>query len=236
VPIVEKNQDGILSHAEKIVAAGAELIEWRADFFTDLRDHNCLRDCLDKIRHIIDDIPLIFTIRTNNEGGEAQISDEDYRDLLIFTAETGLADIIDVELFRFNGNIHKLVADLQSRGSVVILSNHDFHSTPPKPEIIRRLSLMQQAGGDILKIAVMPNSAADVLELLCATNEFSQQSESLLVTMAMGGLGSISRITGEVFKSCLTFGTAGKSSAPGQIPIEQLKKCLDIIHDTQMFE
>lgn len=201
-----------------------------------MRDRNCLRNLLDKIRLIIDDIPLIFTIRTNNEGGEAQISDEDYRDLLIFTAETRLADIIDVELFRFNGIIYKLVEDLQSRRSVVILSNHDFHSTPPKTEIIKRLQLMQQAGGDILKIAVMPNSAADVLELLCATNEFSQQSESLLVTMSMGGLGSISRITGEVFRSCLTFGTVGKSSAPGQIPIEQLKKCLDIIHDTQMFE
>ncbi len=212
------------------------MIEWRADFYSDLRDKPCLRDTLEKIRSVIGDLPLIFTIRTSSEGGLAQISDEDYRDLLLFVADSKLTDILDVELFRFSGNISELVADLQSKDALVILSNHEFHFTPPKAELVRRMQLMLQVGGDLLKIAVMPNCAADVIELLSATNEMSQQTETPLVTMAMGGLGSISRITGEVFKSCLTFGSVEKSSAPGQIPIEQLKQCLEIIHNSHMLQ
>ena len=40
--------------------------------------------------------------------------------------------------------------------------------------------------------------------------------------MSMGKLGVISRICGEVFGSAVTFGTAGKASAPGQLPANQL--------------
>ena len=53
-----------------------------------------------------------------------------------------------------------------------------------------------------------------------------------VLTMSMSGLGSITRLTGEVFSSCATFGSVGKSSAPGQIPLEKLITVLDTIHDS----
>lgn len=145
-------------------------------------------------------------------------------------AKTKIVDLIDVELFRCEGQIVDLVKCLHDLGARVIISNHDFQSTPPKDELVQRLHRMQHVGGDLLKIAVMPNNTNDVIELLSATNQMAGEAETPLVTMSMGGLGAISRITGEVFNSSLTFGTVGKSSAPGQIPIEQLKQCLEIVH------
>jgi 3-dehydroquinate dehydratase-1 len=92
---------------------------------------------------------------------------------------------------------------------------------------------MQELGADLPKIALMPNSPADVLCLLTATEEMaSKYATKPLVTMSMGGLGSISRLSGEVFGSSMTFGTAGKSSAPGQISVNELKQCLQTIHSS----
>ena len=87
-------------------------------------------------------------------------------------------------------------------------------------------------GADILKIAVMPKSRTDVLELLSATEEMQRlYTEKPVVTMSMGSLGLISRLSGEFFGSAITFGAGDKASAPGQIPAERLKMILDEIHE-----
>lgn len=163
-----------------------------------------------------------------------EISDADYSSLLLVVSQTNLVDLIDVELFRCEGTIFDLVKGIHSHNSLVIMSNHDFKATPPHYELINRMRLMQAYGGDVLKIAVMPTSSQDVLTLLSATDRMATETDRPLVTMSMGKLGLISRITGEVFNSSLTFGTVGKSSAPGQIPIDQLKQCLEIIHASQI--
>jgi 3-dehydroquinate dehydratase-1 len=78
----------------------------------------------------------------------------------------------------------------------------------------------------------MPTSKADVLELLSATNTmYNEHATRPLVTMSMAATGVISRLAGEVFGSSMTFGAVGQVSAPGQIPVEQLKTVLDIIHN-----
>ena len=233
VPIVGKTREEILTDAETIVAIGAELIEWRADFYDGVCEKQTVQETLLALRKIIGSIPLIFTIRTDAEGGNLQISGPDYADLLKFTAGTGEADIIDVELFKEGTEVNELVRDIHVLGALVIMSNHEFHKTPEKAEIIKRLSRMQELDADLPKIAVMPNSSADVLTLLSATEEMATKyANRPLVTMSMGGLGSISRVSGEIFGSSMTFGSAGKSSAPGQISVGELKQCLLAIHSS----
>jgi len=79
----------------------------------------------------------------------------------------------------------------------------------------------------------MPESAEDVLTLLSATNEmFKKYADRPIVTMSMGPLGVISRMSGEIFGSSMTFGAVGQVSAPGQIPVEQLATALDILHQS----
>ena len=235
VPIVGKTQQEILADATQIVAIYPDLIEWRADFYDNVLSEKGLKDTLGKLRSILQNIPLIFTLRTSNEGGKIQIADDKYSDLLIFVATIGDADIIDVELFRCEGQITELVDAIHDRNNLVIMSNHDFHTTPEKTEIVSILRKMQDVGGDLLKIAVMPQSTDDVIVLMNATNEMATKyAQKPLVTMSMGGLGAISRLSGEVFGSSMTFGSAGKKSAPGQIPVSELRLCLRTIHDAQI--
>lgn len=234
VPIVGTSRPEILSEAQKIKAADADVIEWRADFYEAVTDASAISGTLSALRDVIGDIPVIFTIRTSAEGGKAALSDEEYAGLLKAAAASGNADMIDVELFRFDGNTGPLVRELQDAGARVILSNHEFHTTPEKAELLRRLRKMEEAGADILKIAVMPQTPADVLTLLAATSEMAESTDRPMITMSMGGLGSVSRLTGEIFGSAMTFGTVGKSSAPGQIPMEELRAGLSTIHDSYM--
>jgi 3-dehydroquinate dehydratase-1 len=156
----------------------------------------------------------------------------DYITLNKAVAETGMVDLVDVEIFSGDDVVRQNMANLHEAGVKVIASNHEFHKTPDRDELISRLCKMQDMGADILKVAVMPTSKADVLELLSATNTmYNEHATRPLVTMSMAATGVISRLAGEVFGSSMTFGAVGQVSAPGQIPVEQLKTVLDIIHN-----
>jgi 3-dehydroquinate dehydratase I len=50
------------------------------------------------------------------------------------------------------------------------------------------------------------------------------------ITMSMSGTGVISRLAGAVFGSACTFGAGVAASAPGQIPVNELRNVLEIIH------
>ena len=86
---------------------------------------------------------------------------------------------------------------------------------------------MQRLGADICKIATMPHSPAEHASLLDATRIMAEEhADRPLITMAMGALGIVSRVSGETFGSAATFGIAGNPSAPGQIPAEDLHAVL----------
>ena len=50
-----------------------------------------------------------------------------------------------------------------------------------------------------------------------------------VVSMAMGGLGAVSRVCGASFGSALTFAVGQSASAPGQMPIEDLSAALAVL-------
>ncbi|SFR81963.1 3-dehydroquinate dehydratase [Anaeromicropila populeti] len=222
-------REDILKETRNMLQAPVNLVEWRVDFFEAHKESDRVKEMLCEMRKILGDIPLLFTFRSKNEGGEADLPFDQYAQLNLTVAEEKLADLIDVELFYKEDQIPGLVKEIQKRGTLVVMSNHDFHKTPEKEEIILRLMKMQQLGADILKIAVMPQDEKDVLTLLEATNEM-RRLEQPVVTMSMGKTGSVSRIAGEVFGSAITFGTVGKASAPGQIPAHALKEVLGLLH------
>lgn len=183
------------------------------------------------LRSALGELPLLFTFRTAKEGGEKEISAEAYRKLNLTLAASGFVDLIDVELFSGDELVKELIREAHSHGVKVIASNHDFHKTPSKEELIHRLRLMQDFDADLPKIAVMPTCHQDVLTLLSATLEMAETyADRPIITMSMSGTGVISRLTGEFFGSALTFGAAAKASAPGQIPVSELETVLSVIH------
>jgi len=230
VPITADTRENILQAARKLNGQPFDLVEWRADFFVDLYDTNKVMEVLQLMHNEFRETPILFTIRTSAEGGNIPISIEDYIQINSEAANSGLVDLIDVEIMRGDDVVFVLVETAHDAGIKVIASNHDFRKTPKKEELITRLCRMQELDADIAKIAVMPRSERDVLVLLDTTlvmNELHGQTP--VVTMSMGDMGRISRISGGVFGSAITFGTAGDSSAPGQMPLNTLHTLLKYI-------
>ena len=231
VPIVGKTIDEILNQAKHICVIGADVVEWRVDWFENVFDTDKVLDVAKDLQTVLKDTPILFTFRTAKEGGEKAISSEDYKALNMAVAKSGYVDFIDVEAFTGEEIVKSMIQEAHSYGVKVIASNHDFDATPEKDEIVRRLRMMQDYGADIPKMAVMPKSKQDVLTLLSATLEMSEQfADRPIITMSMAGTGVVSRLTGETFGSALTFGAATKASAPGQINVNELEQVLDIIH------
>lgn len=230
VPIVGGSKERILETALKITARPIDMVEWRVDFFDYVMDQKKMAETLKELRKILGEIPLLFTFRTVDEGGNRPIEMKDYVDMNLHAVKTGYIDLVDVEIFRGEAVSAPIVKSAHRHGVKVVGSNHDFEKTPPKNEIVERLQKMQKAGVDITKIAVMPAKRQDVLTLLDATLAMKESfANRPFITMSMGSMGFVSRITGEIFGSAVTFGAVGQVSAPGQIPVEKLEQVLNII-------
>ncbi|WP_114195238.1 type I 3-dehydroquinate dehydratase [Edaphovirga cremea] len=230
VSLVGKTLSEIQAAAQELSRIDADVIEWRVDHFNDVEDLAAVKQALQEIRGILPEAPLLFTFRSREEGGERAISKDAYFLLNATVVATGLVDMIDVELFSDEVQIPALLAHAHQSGVKVIMSNHDFHKTPAKEEIIYRLRRMQELGADLPKIAVMPQSPLDVLTLLEATWVMKQEyATQPLITMSMGGTGVISRLAGQVFGSAMTFGAARQASAPGQIDVAKLRSILTLL-------
>lgn len=233
VPIVGATREDVLSAANQICQTGADLVEWRADWYEEVFDTDKVLDTLAGIRDILLDMPLLFTFRTAREGGEKEISPEKYKHLNQIVSESGYIDLVDVELFTGDLIVKEMIETAHTCGVKVVVSNHDFEKTPDKKELLSRLQKMQNLGADIPKIAVMPQNKKDVLTLLLATEEMtSLYADRPVITMSMARTGVISRLCGEVFGSALTFGAAGKASAPGQVSVNDLREILEKLHRT----
>lgn len=231
VPMVGCNQATLLSEIEILKEAQMDVVEWRMDFFEEVTNMEATLEMLAFVRNELHDIPFLVTFRSKQEGGEKEVSNAYYTQLYKAIIVSGHVDMIDIELFRGDALVKDLVETAHSFGVYVVMSNHDFFTTPTHEEIVKRLRLMQEMNADIPKIAVMPTSKRDVLTLLSATCDMSENyADRPIITMSMAETGVISRLTGEVFGSALTFGAAKKASAPGQMGVNDLKTVLEILH------
>lgn len=234
VPIVGVTKEDILSEAKDIRSIPVDVVEWRVDWFQDVFEFDKVLDVLKELRALLGELPLLMTFRSSKEGGEKSIDAQSYAALNIRAAESGYVDLIDVEAFTGDEVVKDIIEKAHLAQVKVIASNHDFHQTPAKEEIIARLRKMQDLGADIPKIAVMPQNKQDVLTLLEATEEMTRlYADRPIITMSMGGTGVISRLSGEIFGSALTFGAAKKASAPGQMKVQELRTVLDLLHKAQ---
>lgn len=231
VPIVATSKVEILKCAEAIKISQADFVEWRADFFDHIDDWQEVEALLRELKEILENMPLLFTIRTVKEGGNLKVSSEEYLSLNSKVIKSSLVDIIDIEFFVGENIVKSLIEEAKIYKINTIISNHDFEKTPEKAEIIKRMCHMQKLQGDIIKIAVMPKDKRDVLALLDATEEMARiHADRPIITMSMSPLGVVTRVSGEIFGSAVTFGTVGEKSAPGQLPVEKLKNLLEVFH------
>ena len=235
VPLIGTTPEEVLVQAKQVAqtqkSSIIDMVELRGDYLSVLPDYEKLDKLLADIASILPDTGLLFTIRSEKEGGEhLAFSAPSIFEINRHVMESKLADIVDVELFSGMENAEKLVEIAHEQGVKVIMSNHDFQTTPDASVIVNRLRSMQDMGADIVKIAVMPEHKMHVLNLLAATVMMQEKYAQVpVVTMSMGKTGAISRLSGQVFGSAITFASLERASAPGQIPVSDLNIVLDQI-------
>ena len=78
VPLTGTTREKICQEAEDAKKAAADLVEWRADFFEELMNPEACQNVLEALAEILGETPLLFTIRTSEEGGNITISLEDH--------------------------------------------------------------------------------------------------------------------------------------------------------------
>lgn len=220
VPIVESGLPAIISEIKRLKDLPIDLIEWRMDYFFDDP-----MNALPAIAGEITGLPLLCTLRSLKEGGKAAGTDEQHADILHEVIKTRLCQLVDIEFSMGEEIVSRLVDAAKQNGVMTVLSKHDFEKTPPRDEIIAVFQAMNGLDADLCKYAVMPNSPRDVLTLLDASLTTSEQIGPI-VAISMGKLGKISRVSGSYFGSCMTFATGKESSAPGQMPAEELHAIL----------
>lgn len=233
VPVVGKTKEEIISQAEKVVAMEPDLIEWRCDFYESMYIED-VEERLMELREIIGDKPLIFTFRTNKEGGEKFISNDNYYDLNVAVAKSGMADLIDVEAYSKQNIAEQMISEIHDAGCKVIASNHDFDSTPEAEEIEKKLMLMEEHGPDICKIAVMPQEKKDVDKLIQASVSAREKMLIPIVTMSMGELGAVTRVCTKLTGSAITFAAGTSASAPGQMSPDMVREILEYSENLTM--
>ena len=232
-PLVARTADALQAELASILPKHPDLIEWRVDFFEAIHDPNRVVDLARALRATAGAIPILFTRRALHEGGEAiGIAEEAVVSLYEKVCASGAVDIIDYELSQAPENRARLRAASRTHGVAMIMSYHNFKTTPESLELVSKIIDAEQQGADMAKVAVMPQAPGDVFILLQATLDASQRVQIPLITMSMGGAGAISRLIGWMYGSAMTFAVGSGSSAPGQMPIEDLRAALKAIQRT----
>ncbi|HCM90302.1 MULTISPECIES: type I 3-dehydroquinate dehydratase [Vagococcus] len=231
VSLIASNFEELFAEAMRISRLDCDVIEWRADYFMYVNDISFMRKAAYFIRYAIEDKPLIFTFRTLGEGGGQYIEPEYYFELNRYMVHTGLVDVIDLELALLTEIQTDVIHFAKQNNVKVLISSHDYQGTPNENQLTEMIYDMRYLGADISKIAVTPNDMQDVLTILQSSNKINTEREDVpFVIIGMGEVGRLTRLTGELFGSVLTFASSGKyNSAPGQIPIPELRRGLDVI-------
>ena len=246
------------AQARRAIDAGADVLELRVDLLEEAGTLAApepldaaaaaarILECLRGLGETIDGAaPLLLTCRTAAEGGRARLDDASYGTLLR-SVLAGLTDwvpqrrpaAIDVEVQR--GCLKWVCEQAHGLGIDVVASFHDFEATPADDLLEEVLARMACEDADLAKIAVWPTSADDVARLLgvCARATAGTGERAGLgvpvAAMSMGALGAVSRVA-PAFGTALTFAVVpdeqgeSRASAPGQLPIQDVHRCLELL-------
>jgi 3-dehydroquinate dehydratase-1 len=228
-PVVGRTRDAVLGELATVLAKQPDLIEWRVDFFAEIADTRAVTDLAAEMTRRAERTPILFTRRSDQEGGEkVPLSEDQVVALYELVCRSGSIDIVDYETGNPADRVRRVREASRASGVRMIQSYHNFAATPPREEMMAKLAAAERQGADIGKLTVMPSSLDDVLALLAVTAEAANALPIPVMTMSMGGYGSLTRMLGWVFGSAITFAVGDRSSAPGQVPIDDLRAVVAI--------
>ncbi|XP_008813741.1 bifunctional 3-dehydroquinate dehydratase/shikimate dehydrogenase, chloroplastic isoform X1 [Phoenix dactylifera] len=222
VPLVAKTVEQMAADMAAAKAAGADVVEIRLDHLSAFRPRVDLEFLL-KGRPL----PALVTYRPKWEGGEYEGDDNQRFEALRFAMDLG-AEYVDIEL-KVAEEFVRLISGKKPENFKLIVSSHNYQSTPSSEELGSLVARIQAVGADIVKIATTAVDIVDVTRMFQVIVH-CQEKQVPMIGLVMGERGVISRLLCPKFGGYLTFGTldAGKESAPGQPTISDLRNVYNI--------
>ena len=203
-----------------IKSALVDILEIRVDRFKKT-DPLYVRNIVKTRRKI--GVPLILTVRGKEEGGQKEISNE--LKLSIFKECMFLVDAVDIELR--SPILAEVIKIARKNKKVVIASWHNFKMTPNDKMLRDILNKAKSNGADLVKIAVKANKAEDLNRLIRFTMENKSKN---IITISLGKIGSISRLTFPGFGSLITYAYINRPSGSGQRTLDELREHLRVYY------
>lgn len=225
--IGEKTHFDVLEKLKRMVSLEIDIIELRADYLAADVDLVAL---LKDMQIFVSKKILLFTLRTESEGGKISIDTRTYIDITTRALQSGCIDMIDIEYQVGQKSISQLICKAKQYGVYTMISKHEMVRTPTVDHLLNLLELMRETGGDILKIAAMGITKQDVMNLMQATLSFKNQHQMPMISISMGDLGKITRILGVFYGSDLTFAAYDAPSGSGQLGITETVEALNVIN------
>ena len=184
---------------------------------------DCLAGMLDRVERKIDNLraPLIITARDPREGGANNLSFATRRTLLLHFLP--YAKYLDVEL-RSARAFEPLLNRARKKNVRVILSFHDFESTPSARTLRTKAAAAKKNGADIFKVACRTDSLGGLARL--ADFVSAKDVDLPASAMGIGKFGSMSRMVLARLGSALNYAALQQSHVEGQLPIELLRSAL----------
>lgn len=218
-----------LETSKKAAEMGADILEIRLDLLG-IRDLEAAAETIRKVKSEIR-LPVILTNRSIMEGGKWEGKEDERIGLLtnLLFIKDG-PDAVDIELSAGREEKDQVIKVAKECGKTVIISSHDFSKTPSFQEMGTIFEEAFLEGADIAKLAVMPHSMRDVLNLLRVALE-TREAGGAVCAIAMGKLGKHTRVIAPFYGSVLTYaaveGTV--SAAPGQLQVDEVKKIMELL-------
>jgi 3-dehydroquinate dehydratase-1 len=213
--IVNSINEGGLKRA---VRTGADLLELRLDT---LQKRNPA-SILDAVKAFRSDggVPIILTIRSKIEGGRYAVKDSER--LRLFTSLMPFVDGVDIELGS-RKILNQVIRSARKYRKRVIVSYHNFKTTPRKDALNKTISRARRSGADMVKIAAQAKTRPELKRLASLLLEGND-----LIVIAMGSYGTSTRVFFPILGSLITYGSVTGSAAPGQLPVRDIKRQLGV--------
>ncbi|XP_050384135.1 bifunctional 3-dehydroquinate dehydratase/shikimate dehydrogenase, chloroplastic-like [Argentina anserina] len=212
-PVMGESVDQMLRQLQQAKELGADLVEIRVDYIKNFSPRQDLETLIKR-----SPLPTLVTYRPKWEGGQYEGDEKKRQEALILAMELG-ADYIDVEL-KVANDFYSSIQGKKPEKVKIIVSSHNYESTPSAEEIGNLVATIQATGADIVKIATTALDITDNASIF----QVLVRSQVPMVGLVMGEKGLISRVLSAKYGSFITFGTleAGVVSAPGQPTVTDL--------------
>lgn len=212
VPVMERSVKRTVRSIRLLERHHPDFIEIR---FDSMKSANSFSEIRNATRR-----PLIATDRSKSKGGQFSGTQEMRLETLTHAAQEGF-DYVDVELK--TRDVRTVIRQLREHGAGVIVSYHNEKLTPTEATLTSILASERRAGADICKIVGTAKNHRDSLRCLKFVDRHARKTK--LICFSMGTLGIPSRVLSPILGAYFTFAStgAGRETAAGQIPIDELQ-------------